>query len=228
MKKLLTPIILCLFLMFSLTTKSQILGIDSSSLNLISLPDTINLNDNYQHTIVIQNNSATPLTGTIYLVAAVDTAGTLNSIDTVGTVSVTNFGLNDTIAITYNETYNIVNGYKIAGNIVVVWPIANSGTTSDTLTKEVYIIDPLAINESRLLKNRIIVYPNPTKDYIFIKNGYSKNKVKRVRIYTLNGQLIYNEKYNSKIDVSHLPKGLYFLKLEIKDEDEFYYKLIKE
>jgi uncharacterized protein YqkB len=199
-------------------------------MNLASLPDTINLNDNYNHTIGIRNYNSTPLTGTIYLVAGVDTSGTgiLNSIDTVGSVAVINFGLNDTVGISYNENYNLINGYRLGGNIVVVWPVAGSGSVVDSLFKNVYILNPLTTNESSWLKDQIIVYPNPANNFLFLKNNTSINTVKRVRILDINGKVIFTENFSSRINISQLTKGVYFLTLLLKNEEELHYKLIKE
>ncbi len=229
MKKFIHSIILCLFLVFGLTAKSQNLGIDTSLGPVFNFyPDTINLNDSFTHTIIVKNKSAVSLTGTIYLVAAVDTSGFfINSIDTVGTVSVTNFGLNDTVGITYTENYTFLNGYKIGGNIVVVWPIADFGSTADTLFKNIFINYPLSIVNA--IESKLpLFYPNPSKDYLFFNLNHQESVIKRVRIVDVNGRLIYSEKYHSKIDVSHLSKGIYFLKLETKDEEELHYKFIKE
>ena len=227
MKKMFNTILLCLFLIFSFTAKSQNLGIDTSSAILPSLPDTINLNDNYNHTVIIQNKNATAYTGIIYLIAAVDTGGVLNSIDTVGTANVTSFGMSDTVSIFYNETYTFLNGYKLAGNIVVVWPIANTGSTSDSLFKNVFILNPSAIDENSESENTILIYPNPAKDFIILKNINSKNIIKQVRIFNLNGQLVCHKKMKTKIDISQLPKGVYILRIGLKEE-EIHYKLIKE
>lgn len=230
MKKFIHSIILCLFLVFGLTAKSQNLGIDTSLGPVFNFyPDTINLNDSFTHTIIVQNKSAVSLTGTIYLVAAVDTSGFfINSIDTVGTASVTNFGLNDTVGITYTENYTFSNGYKIGGNIVVVWPIANFGSTADTLFENIFINYPLSISSIIGLDKQLLIYPNPAKDYIYFKNNNQKIDFKQVRIVDVYGRTVYSEKYHSKIDISHFSKGIYFLTLETKNKEQLYYKFIKE
>ena len=230
MKKLITSLILYLFLLLSFNARSQSLGVDTNAFNLASLPDTINLNDNYTHHIVVQNKSATVLNGTIYLVAAVDTLdslGTLLSIDTVGSIAVSNFGLNDTVGITYAENYNLANGYKVGGNIVVVWPVANFGTTADSIKKFVYINNSFSIDDYEK-DNPIIIYPNPVGNELFIRFMEPKITVKQVRIYDVNGRIIYKDQFKSKLNVSDFPKGIYILHLEMKDEKELHYKLIKD
>jgi hypothetical protein len=227
MKKIFSLIALCVLLLISTSVNSQVLGIDSTATNLNSLPDTININDNYSHSVTIQNFNSTTLTGTIYLVAAVDTSLGLMSIDTVASVSVTNFGLNDTVSLSYTETYNFSNSYKIGGNIVVVWPIANFGNTKDSLFKNVYIKNTVAINEINTLNSSILIYPNPVKNKILIKNPYDTT-IKHVRIFNLNRALILDEEYQSEINTEHLTNGMYFLELVFTNKHKEYYKIIKD
>jgi len=53
------------------------------------------------------------------------------------------------------------------------------------------------------------VYPNPTKDEIFIKTDL---QVKRVEIYSLTGALLLTENnFSGKISVSTLPQGVYMV-----------------
>ncbi len=55
----------------------------------------------------------------------------------------------------------------------------------------------------------LIIYPNPANDVLFITSFYSKNEM--VKIYNTTGQLIYNESFTNKIDLSKLNAGLYFI-----------------
>jgi hypothetical protein len=228
MKKIICYTGLSVLLFLTINVKSQDLGVDSGSVNLSSLPDTINLNDIYTHTITIINYSSTPLTGNIYLMAAVDTGTGLVSVDTVNSIVVTNFGQNDTIGITYTETYDIPNNYKVGGNIVVVWPIADFGFTHDSLYKDVYINYPLGINQFNDNQNKAIVYPNPTSNKIYFKNLDRNKPVKQVRIYGINGQLIYRDSFSSEITLEAFNKGVYFLEIEFDDNQVAHYKVIKE
>ncbi|PJA09984.1 MAG: hypothetical protein COX70_00200 [Flavobacteriales bacterium CG_4_10_14_0_2_um_filter_32_8] len=227
MKKFINPMVLGLFIVLSITTKGQNLGIDTTAINFGSLPDTINLNDNYTHTIVVQNFDTTVLNDTIYLVAAVDTSGALVSIDTVGSVFVTNFGLGDTISISYSENYTTLSGYKIGGNIVVVWPVAGSGSTVDTLYKNVFIKNPVSIPTVLAIDEQVLIYPTPFRDHIFIQNLSIKKAIKQIKLFDANGRLVYNEKYKQEIKMTQFIKGLYFIEIEFFDNSKKYKKLIK-
>jgi len=55
------------------------------------------------------------------------------------------------------------------------------------------------------------IYPNPIKDYVFIQTELS---IEKVEIYSLTGTLLIIENnFNGKISISHLPKGVYLLKV---------------
>lgn len=61
--------------------------------------------------------------------------------------------------------------------------------------------------------NKIRIYPNPITDYLNIEMDEYPD---RVQIVNLTGAVLISEKLNSKnfeIDVSHLSKGMYFVKI---------------
>ncbi|WET51775.1 T9SS type A sorting domain-containing protein [Chryseobacterium indologenes] len=61
----------------------------------------------------------------------------------------------------------------------------------------------------------LVIYPNPTSDKIYIRG----EKVSEAEIYSMEGRklnVIFNR--DQSIDVSHLPKGVYLLKVKIKNE----------
>ncbi|PKF74437.1 hypothetical protein CW752_09535 [Chryseobacterium sp. PMSZPI] len=65
------------------------------------------------------------------------------------------------------------------------------------------------------LDSQFAIYPNPVSDKVYIKGG----KVSEAEVYAMDGKklnIILNR--DQSIDVSHLPKGIYVLKLKIKNE----------
>lgn len=107
----------------------------------------------------------------------------------------------------------------------------NSLWVADNATDSIYQIKldiDVAINN--LEKNDISIYPNPVQDYLEIDLGESYKEVE-VRIFNLNGQLLINNKYDSRIKLSldiPFPSGIYFA--EIITEKKFLgmYKIVKE
>jgi Secretion system C-terminal sorting domain len=224
MKKILLTVLLsCLI---NITGFSQSLSVDTVSTEA-SVPDTVNYNDNLTHTVTIFIGGGTPYTGAVYLMTGVDSTGGLLSVDTVSIRNVVN-KFNDTIMFPVNEIYNNSNGYRFGGNVVVIWPFAPTLNTVDTFNTNVFVLESVGINEDPALYSAFSIYPNPTKDYISIQKSNNNLQVKQVRIYDANGRLVYDEEFKSKIDISKLQKGIYFLNMSLKQGDVLHYKLIKE
>lgn len=68
------------------------------------------------------------------------------------------------------------------------------------------------------------IYPNPVKD---ILNIVDVKDIYSIKIFDVQGRLMYNEKGKSQLDVSKLSKGLYILVLETKDSKNQEIKFIK-
>ncbi len=69
------------------------------------------------------------------------------------------------------------------------------------------------ILNSKILNVEIQTYPNPANDKIFI-NGITSQKNTRVILYNNIGEVIINKNNATEIDVSGIPNGIYFLKLQ--------------
>ncbi len=69
--------------------------------------------------------------------------------------------------------------------------------------------------EVKTIRNQVSIYPNPTSDKVFIRG----EKASEAEMYAMDGKkLNIMLKGDQSIDVSHLPKGVYLLKLKIKNE----------
>ena len=146
----------------------------------------------------------------------------------IGFTNVNNITSNDSVSIFLNDTVLQQNGYRIGGNIVVVWPIADGLLTLDTFTTIIYVTPTsTSVNENKVLHNQFSIYPNPTQNFITIKNSSPNNTVKHVRIYAINGTLLYQYSNNLKIDISRLTNGSYLLEIELENKKRLSYKLLK-
>ena len=86
-----------------------------------------------------------------------------------------------------------------------------------------------------ILEQQISVYPNPTKEQLFIK--YDGNERLQIQLYNLVGQSVVTlsgvemrQQQNGKqlqLSVGHLPKGIYLLKI-IAGKERISRKIIKE
>ncbi len=120
-----------------------------------------------------------------------------------------------------NETYSILGESSIATG----WDIVtdeNSIFISNLEGGEVimYNFDELSITELELLKT--IIYPNPTNDYIQLKNS---ENIQNIELYDLNGKLAKKVKVqNNKFDIRNLKSGIYLL----KSNEIFIGKIVKK
>lgn len=60
------------------------------------------------------------------------------------------------------------------------------------------------------LNNQISIYPNPSSEYIYFKNG--NNEYFNYQVFNNKGQVVLNGKTNYKINISTLNAGSYFIK----------------
>lgn len=126
----------------------------------------------------------------------------------------TSLGFEQAEAITYIEA----NRYFITSESFSIPPLSDNGklvsfTTSDNV---------LSIIERAT--SLVSLYPNPVKDVLFI-DGLEFTSIE---IYDTKSVLVYRGGYNQKINVSKLNKGLYLVKINLKDHTYNIKKIIKD
>ena len=126
----------------------------------------------------------------------------------------------DSNLITYKKLGNHDRGFKI--NIDAMDNIRLSGTTFQNNISEAivdnrngYNVVLLSLEEKQLAslesRNTTIIYPNPTVDFINIKDNKDYNKAK---VYDATAKLVLTQNIkNDRIEVKSLPKGIYYLEL---------------
>lgn len=72
-----------------------------------------------------------------------------------------------------------------------------------------------------LLNKKMLVYPNPVNDhlYIFVSSGVIKN----ICVYDISGKLVYQDLISSsiketKLNLSFLDKGAYLIRVQTNDK----------
>ncbi|MDR1652787.1 MAG: M4 family metallopeptidase [Prevotellaceae bacterium] len=130
-------------------------------------------------------------------------------------------------SVTQNPTVR----YDTAGTYSVTLTVTNADG-SDTKTQNAYISVANIAGVEDILKNKLLIYPNPAKDKLHIKLLDTENLTGLdVQICDISGKV--NSNYELKtadyaagettIDISNLPSGVYFVKMT-----NFVAKFIKE
>ncbi len=114
---------------------------------------------------------------------------------------------------------------------IIISVLINSNPAPAKLLAESLLFDlvsnPLSVSGSFNNNGIVSVYPNPTKTTLFIET--ENNTIHQCLITNSIGQVLQTEKLNgNSIDVSGLPKGIYFIQLKDKKGQVFTSKFIKE
>lgn len=113
--------------------------------------------------------------------------------------------------------------YDASSNVLTCTNVAAKMTSKDPKTLE----DNIESENDNLVNFRI--YPNPAKDELMVVlNGFEDNTT--IHVYNSNGRILLTKQFNSasgKIDISNLPKGIYFIKIQDEQNHVKFMKLIK-
>lgn len=161
-------------------------------------------------------NNGTVDPSTLYLVNDLDVKVTSNGVDYFpwkGPGMSNPWG-----AATKNSTNNVDNFERVdisSPNGTYTISVTHKGNLVNNLQNFSLIvtgqnISVLGTDESQIKSNEVRLYPNPTADFIYLKNISAKGKVS---ILDASGRILSSEKLNQnkKVSVEHLTPGQYYL-----------------
>jgi len=112
--------------------------------------------------------------------------------------------------------------------LTVQWPSGIIDTFNDVTVNQTLLVNEgdnvLTVDENELLS--LSVFPNPAKDNISIETPNNVT-VQSVSIINVAGKRISTSISNNNIDVSTLSSGIYFLEIEVADDQRVIRKFIK-
>jgi hypothetical protein len=144
---------------------------------------------------------------------------------------------NDTIvydAINKGEIYN-KHGFSINTDTVTTQLYKTQRTVLNQYecdsTIHLFLTVNVGITGFDNTNNSISIYPNPTSSYIDITLKNINTATYEATLYDLTGRVLQHQPINetiSRMDLSHIAKGFYFL--QIKENNKIYHsiKIIKE
>ncbi|MDL2257337.1 leucine-rich repeat protein [Bacteroidales bacterium OttesenSCG-928-I14] len=111
-------------------------------------------------------------------------------------------------------------------NTFTIVVLAQDKTSSLTYTVKVSR-GSVGLDEWRMDSGELRVFPNPTKGELRIESG--ERRMENVEVFDINGKQLstFNfQQSTQEIDISHLPNGIYFIKIKT-DEGEISRKVVK-
>ena len=96
------------------------------------------------------------------------------------------------------------------------YKVVDESGNASTITRIVQVVlcDPIGLNEN--ISSKLKVYPNPANQSLFVESSVSINHLKLIDVLgkQLLVSVIRRDDQVWKVDVSSLPEGMYYLKLE--------------
>ena len=217
-------IFLGLFVLMTIISSSQVkLGMDK--IYTYTPNDTVPSGTAVSLKTVVHNKGNTAFTGTISVIAKIDSVGKFIPL-TSNTISVTlNPGDTTITILTFTATAG-QNGFKSSGNgnTIVVWPISKDIQTVDSLSTILVIDNPAGIIEYN--SSSFSLYPNTANDKIYI-NQLNGIRFKQIIIYDVLAREIKQEAYSEIIDIKDLQTGIYWILIS-NGEKSYRQKFIKQ
>ena len=105
-------------------------------------------------------------------------------------------------------------------------------SSNNVLIYEITVSRTVDIDEDNISENKILIYPNPTTgeiriSYIENRTSHIASRIFQIEILTPNPSPIWRGAGGESIDISHLPPGIYFLKISTENGVEVK-KVIKQ
>ncbi|MCK9451721.1 MAG: T9SS type A sorting domain-containing protein [Bacteroidales bacterium] len=126
------------------------------------------------------------------------------------------------VTITDYVTFGTGFIYDMQGNVVNTFP---AGISTEALAVNYTQFTSLATVEA----NEMMVYPNPAKDFIQLKNTVNK-QIKTVKVFNMQAGLVLDQQVDNVsavIDISAIAPGIYFLEIQLENGSYAMQKIVK-
>lgn len=97
--------------------------------------------------------------------------------------------------------------------------------------QQAYEITTLSTNETVTVQEGILLYPNPTRDYLYIDFTSAPYKGSEYQLFDAQGKMIKKDvisQSKSELDLSSLPSAVYIIRLNQNGENLKTFKVIKK
>ena len=92
-----------------------------------------------------------------------------------------------------------------------------TGVSASWILTQGFHQDNGIVTDIQKLDMTVSLYPNPTKDYVYLNFTASDVKIYRIELYDISGKLVLSDamdsRFENKMDLSELKRGIYLLKI---------------
>lgn len=214
-----------ILIFFAMNSLAQV-NIGMGQFGFMAPNDTVAAYSSDTYNVWVKNYG--PGTLNDYIALHTGVRDSLGGIDTVNYTSPGNVVIapGDSMQLTLTTTYNVSpTGYRYGIDVIVIWPVATSAITIDSLEFTVYIKDATGLNELNA-EELIRAYPNPARDQIHIQHANAA-AIESIGIYDLTGKMLLSCKKQSTINIENLPAGMYTVEVILSDKRHYTTKIVR-
>ncbi|HLN73887.1 MAG TPA: T9SS type A sorting domain-containing protein [Prolixibacteraceae bacterium] len=102
------------------------------------------------------------------------------------------------------------------------------GTSTSYIDTANFTVKIKALTSTKLISNKFYLYPNPTSDFLYLKNIGQNQEIEKVSIFDLQGKSIMDYKNKSVLDLRALVNGIYMLRINLKNGTVYTQQIIKK
>ena len=186
--------------------------------------DTLHIGDSIHFSFWLVNQGNVPVNDSLQVLCETfDIIGSpISSMSIGGAYNVaSSLDVGDSILINITELVT-VSSYVIGDNIIVIWPASIFPGSVDTSFTPIHILNSITTGlELGVLRDEMVVSPNPTNDYLILSNNLG-SLMKGITVFDDQGKILYvNE--NDFIspfyfDLNAFNSGVYFVSTIINDQ----------
>jgi len=107
----------------------------------------------------------------------------------------------------------LVGGYFNTSNLTLDTTTLTNSSFSGFIDAIVAKLNPTSLSNSTFNNDKIVLYPNPSKDFIIISTD---DIIKKVIISDLNGRILETQ-YNPRVTMNNITPGIYILTIETEN-----------
>ncbi|MCB0756244.1 MAG: T9SS type A sorting domain-containing protein [Flavobacteriales bacterium] len=226
MKAILRSLVVGVLALICVNAKAQTYELQIDS--LVGIPDTVYDGQEVTFYMIVSLNTPIFYQGDIFV--ELEYGGILYPVDTTIVAAGPFLSPNNPNTLQVTHRFSTDDDLSIGDNVVVVWPRIGDGvsppqTVVNPRTFNVTLVEPNSVPERAERIVQSFINPNPATSEIKYRIGAEEQILQSV-IYDLSGKQIRFGKGVSRINISDLPTGIYFIDVITEDGNVYSDKLI--
>lgn len=185
-------------------------------------PSVANVGDSVMYDFALQNQSGVLFQDSLIFHIRTN-AGTfqLAAYDSVTIASL------DTAMFHIQDSVSLLR-YGGGVNVVVVWPTSPSPVVTDSLRDTLTVI-VVGIDPRIEARPGLIVFPNPSRDQIFLSRAADLPPIRRTEIIAADGRRVADFRgLPQGTSVAHLPQGMYLLRIHDEQDGVSTHRFVRQ